>query len=39
MTYESGVVSENCRSAVIVPLYKSKEKRNEYKNYKAWLKK
>ena len=33
MTFESGVVPEDWRSAVIVPLYKGKRKRTEYKSY------
>ena len=33
MTYESGIVPENWRSAVIVPLYKGKGESTEYKNY------
>ena len=32
MAFESGVVPEAWRSAVIVPLYKGKGERNEYKN-------
>ena len=35
MAFESGVVPEDCRSAVIVPLNKGKEKRNEWKNYRG----
>ena len=34
MVFESGVVPEDWRSAVIVPLYKSKGERTGYKNYK-----
>ena len=33
--FEIGVVPENWRSAVIVPLYKSKEERTECKNYRG----
>ena len=33
MAYESGVVPEDWRSAVLVPLYKGKGERNESKNY------
>ena len=32
MAFESGVVPEDWRSAVIVPLYKSKRERTERKN-------
>ena len=32
MTFESGSMLENWRSAVIVPLYKSKGERTECKN-------
>ena len=35
MAFENGVVPENLRSAVIVPLYKDKGERNECKNYKG----
>ena len=35
MTFESGVVPEDWRSAVIVPLYKGKGERNECKNYRG----
>ena len=35
MAFESGVLSEDWRSAVIGPLYKGKGKRNEYKNYRG----
>ena len=43
MAFESGVFSEDWRS-VIVPLYKSKGERTEYKNYRGisllvWLEK
>ena len=31
--FENGIVPEDCRSAVIVPLYKGKGERNECKNY------
>ena len=34
MTFESGVVPEDWRYAVIVPLYKGKGERNECKNYR-----
>ena len=34
MASESGVVPEDWRSAVIVPLYKGKEERTECKNYR-----
>ena len=34
MAFESGVVPEDWRSAVIFPLYKSKEERNECTNYR-----
>ena len=33
MAFESSVVPEDWRSAVIVPLYKAKGKRTECKNY------
>ena len=33
LTFESGVVPEDWRSAVIIPLYKSKGERAECKNY------
>ena len=33
MAFESGVVFEDWRSAVIVPLYMSKAERNECKYY------
>ena len=33
MGFESSVVPEDWRSAVIVPLYKAKGKRTECKNY------
>ena len=35
MTFESGAVPEDWRSAVIVPLYKCKGKRTECKNYRG----
>ena len=35
MAFESGVVHEDWRSAVIVPLYKGKGERTECKNYKG----
>ena len=35
MTSESGVVYEGWRSAVIVPLYKDKGERTEFKNYRV----
>ena len=34
MAFESGVVSEDWRSAVIAPLYKDKGERTKCKNYK-----
>ena len=34
MAFENGVVSEDCRSAVIFPLYKGKGEKNKFKNYK-----
>ena len=34
MTFESGVVPEGWRSAVIIPLYKGKGERTECKNYR-----
>ena len=33
MAFESGVVQEDWRSAVIVPLYKGKGERTEFNNY------
>ena len=33
MAFESGVVSEDWRSAVIIPLYKGKGERTECSNY------
>ena len=33
MAFESGVVPEDWRSALIVPLYNCKGKRTKYKNY------
>ena len=36
MAFESGVVPEDLRSAVIVPLYKGKGERNKCKNYKKY---
>ena len=35
MAFEIGVVPEDWRSAVIVPLHKSKGERTEYKNYRG----
>ena len=35
MAFESGVVPQDWRSAVIVSLYKSKKERTEYRNYKG----
>ena len=35
MVFESGIVPEDRRSAVIVPLYKSKGERTECENYKG----
>ena len=35
MTFESGVVPEDWRSAMIVPLCKGKGERNECKNYRS----
>ena len=35
MAFERGVVPEDWRSAVIVPLYKGKGERIERKNYKG----
>ena len=35
MAFENGVVSENWRFAVIVPLYKDKGKRIEFRNYRG----
>ena len=35
MAFESGVVPEDWRSTVIVPLYKGKRERTECKNYKG----
>ena len=35
MAFESGVVTEDWRSAVIIPLYKGKEEKTECKNYKG----
>ena len=35
MAFESGVVSEDWRSAVIVPLYKGKGEKNKCKNYRG----
>ena len=35
MAIESGVVSENWRSTVIVPLYKGKGERTECRNYRS----
>ena len=33
MAFESGVLNEDWRSALIVPLYKDKEERTECKKY------
>ena len=35
MAFESGVVLEDWRSALIVPLYKGKEESAKYKNYRG----
>ena len=35
MAFESGVVPEDWRSAVIVPLYKGKGEKSECKNYRG----
>ena len=35
MAFERGVVPEDCRSAVTVPLYKGKREKNECKNYRG----
>ena len=35
MAFENGVVSEDWRSAVIVPLYRGKGERNECKSYRG----
>ena len=35
MAFENGVVPEDWRSVVIVPLYKSKGEMNEFKNYRT----
>ena len=35
MAFENGIVPEDWRSAVIVPLYNGKVERNECKNYKG----
>ena len=37
MDFESGGVSEDWRSGVIVPLYKGKGERTECKNYRGLL--
>ena len=38
MAFESGLVFEDWRSAVIVPLYKGQGESSKYKNYKGiWL--
>ena len=37
MAFQSGVVSGDWISAVIVPLYKGKGKRTECKNYKSFI--
>ena len=35
MAFESGVVPEDWRSVVIVPLYKGKGEKTEYKHYRG----
>ena len=35
MAFESGVVPENWRYVVIVPLYKGKGEKNECENYRG----
>ena len=35
MTFESGIVPEDWRSAVIIPLYKGKRERTECSNYRG----
>ena len=35
IAFENGVVPEDWRPAVIVPLYKGKRERNECKNYRG----
>ena len=35
MAFKSGVVPEDWRSAVVVPLYKGKGERSECKNYRG----
>ena len=35
MAFESGVVAEDWRSAMIVPLYKDKGERTEYSNFRG----
>ena len=35
MAFESGIMSEDWRSAVIIPLYKAKEERTECKIYRG----
>ena len=35
MAFESGAVPEDWRYAVIVPLFKGKGERNEYKNFRG----
>ena len=35
MVFEIGVVPEDCRSAVIVPLYKSKGEKTECSSYRV----
>ena len=35
MAFESSAVPEDWRSAVIVPLYKGKGERTDYKNYRG----
>ena len=35
MTFESGVVPEDWRAEVVVPLYKGKRKKTECKNYRG----
>ena len=38
MAFESGIVTEDRSSAVIVPLYKGKGQRTECKNYRSIIK-
>ena len=35
MAFESGIVPEDCRYAVMVLLYKGKEEKNECRNYRG----